>query len=214
MEIKNRSEEINLIMCAFAKAQGAYKKLIANEYCAGGKFANLEAILDSCREALSLNGLAFYQYIELLDEGNGASLLITMLGHESGQYISSRCRVVSGKTDKQTGNTLEIHKRLQALLVLGISPLGDPISKDDNGDDQSDEVLIDSLKKPAITRVIDRQEVLSRHQYKEICIEIGTDTELTQDILTTYRVDSLNDLPASEYHMILKQIRKIRSYKV
>ena len=91
-----RSEAINEIMGALSKAQGDYKPLVANQSVSGRKFANLQAILDAVRDALSTNGLGFFQFIELLDEGSGATLLKTTIGHESGQYIYSCARVVAG----------------------------------------------------------------------------------------------------------------------
>ena len=145
MEERNiyRSTEINEIMGALAKAQGNYKRLVANQNAPGGKFANLQAILEAVRESLSENGLGFFQFIELLDEGSGGALLKTTIGHESGQYISSCARVVAGKTERQTGNIYEIHKRLHALMILGIAPSdNDPIAFDDNGEIIAEQHLI------------------------------------------------------------------------
>src|SRR5690606_21221376 len=101
-----RSPEINIIMQALSKAQGEYKPLIANEEGSGGMFANLEAILSSVREALAKNGLAFYQTIDVLDHGEGASLLRTILGHASGQFISSLARIVPTTTNREMGRLL------------------------------------------------------------------------------------------------------------
>ncbi len=144
-----RSSEINEIMGALSKAQGSYKKLVANQDAPGGKFSNLQSILEAVRESLAKNGLGFFQFIELLDEGSGASLLKTTIGHESGQYISSCARVVTGKTERQTGNIYEIHKRLHALMILGIAPSNnDPVAFDDNGELMAEQHLISSLRKP------------------------------------------------------------------
>ena len=79
-------------MGAIAKAQGNYKRLIPNEDSSVGKFANLQAILDATRESLSANAVSFFQYIQLLDEGSGAALLHTVLGHDSGQCGLERLR--------------------------------------------------------------------------------------------------------------------------
>ena len=91
-----RKEDISLIMGALAKAQGTYKPLEPTQDGPFGKYANLADVLRAVRESLSKNGLAFYQHIELLDEGSGAALLHTVLGHESGQSISSTARVIAG----------------------------------------------------------------------------------------------------------------------
>lgn len=215
MEASNlyRSGEIDKAMGAFAKAQGSYKPLIANEWAAGAKFANLKAILDSVREALSMNGLAFYQYIELLDEGSGAALLKSVLGHESGQYISSCARVITGKTDRQTGNIYEIHKRFHALMLLGIAPSeNDPLSFDDNGSELGDQALIDRVRKPKEqNRVpIDRTDIINNDQYTELMIELDGHEDIAKDIMEVYNISTIADLPRDEYHKAQAKIRHIK----
>ena len=71
---------------------------------AHGKFASLRAILGAVTESLASNTLAFHQHIEILDEGVGASLLVTTLSHESGQHIGSVGRIIAGKTNRRTSN--------------------------------------------------------------------------------------------------------------
>src|ERR1017187_407922 len=166
-----RSDEINLIMGALAKAQGAYKPLQPNEEVGGGIFANLTAILEAVREALSVNGLAFYQYIHLLDEGSGASLLYTVLSHESGQYVSSCSRIVSGATFRETFTGIEAYKRLNALLILGIAPIGkDPLIYDDNGVEQAEKTIIKNLRTSDRSKIPKSQhpDVISKDEYEDL----------------------------------------------
>jgi hypothetical protein len=200
-------------MGALAKAQGSYKPLIANQEASGRKFANLQSILLAVRESLSTNGLGFYQFIELLDEGSGASLLKTTIGHESGQYISSCARVVAGKTDRQTGNTYEVHKRLHALMLLGIAPCdNDPIAFDDNGEMMAEERLKDQLRKPDSPQKIeiDHNDVINKHQYEELLLELTGYSKIAEDIMEAYDIRTLADLPASEYHKARSKILKIK----
>ena len=208
-----RSTDINEIMGALAKAQGTYKPLVANQDAPGGKFANLQAILEAVRESLAKNGLGFYQYIELLDEGSGAALLKTTIGHESGQYISSCARVVTGKTERQTGNIYEIHKRLHALMILGIAPSeNDPVAFDDNGEIMAEQYLISQLRKPDSPKkeVIDRTDVINKTQYEELLIELHGFEKIAKDIMEVYDLSTLADLPASEYHRARAKILKIK----
>jgi hypothetical protein len=208
-----RSEAINEIMGALSKAQGDYKPLVANQSVSGRKFANLQAILDAVRDALSTNGLGFFQFIELLDEGSGAALLKTTIGHESGQYISSCARVVAGKTDRQTGNIYEVHKRLHALMLLGIAPSdNDPIAFDDNGEMMAENHLIASLRKPDSPQKeeIDHNDVINAHQYSELLIELNGFEKIAKDIMETYDIRTLADLPATEYHKARSKILKIK----
>jgi hypothetical protein len=208
-----RSCEINEIMGALAKAQGSYKKLIPNQDAPGGMFANLQAILEATRESLSKNGLGFFQFIELLDEGSGASLLKTTLGHQSGQYIASCARVITGKTERQTGNIYEIHKRLHALMILGIAPsANDPIAFDDNGEILAEQHLISQLRKPdsPTKETIDHTSVINKTQYEELLIELNGFEKIAKDIMEVYDLATLADLPASEYHRARAKILKIK----
>jgi hypothetical protein len=208
-----RSLEINAIMGALAKAQGSYKKLIANQDAPGGRFANLQAILDAVRDSLSDNSLGFFQFIELLDEGSGAALLKTTIGHESGQYIASCARVVTGKTERQTGNIYEIHKRLHALMLLGIAPSGnDPVAFDDNGELMAEQHLISQLRKPDSPKKeeLDRTDVINKTQYEELLIELNGFEKIAKDIMEVYDLATLADLPASEYHRARAKILKIK----
>lgn len=215
MEYNNiyRSSEINEIMGAIAKAQGSYKYLVANQDAPGGKFANLQAILEAVRESLACNGLGFFQFIELLDEGSGAALLKTTIGHSSGQYISSCARVVPGKTERQTGNIYEIHKRLHALMLLGIAPSdNDPIAFDDNGEMMAEQHLVASLRKPDSPQKqeIDRNDVINKTQYEELLIELNGFEKIARDIMEVYDIRTLADLPATEYHRARSKILKIK----
>lgn len=204
-----RSDDINLIMGALASAQGSYKRLKSNQDAPGGKFANLEDILTATRESLSQNGLAFFQYIDLLDEGSGQSLLTSVLGHSSGQWISSKSRIVFGKTDKQTSNTLEINKRLAAAMLLGIAmSSNDPDAYDDNGLEQTENLVLEQIKKPK-GKDIDYNETISKEQYNDLMIELDDYPEIVKGIQETYDIQSLADLPKSEYHPAMRQIRKL-----
>jgi len=206
-----RSAEINLIMGALAKAQGSYKRVIPNRMGVQGKWADIEAILLAARESLSTNGLSFYRYVELLDEGSGAALLWSMLGHESGQYISSCARVVSGKTDRQTGNTYEFHARQHAYLLLGIAPgQYDPELYDDNGEGQAEQSLIQELRKPVDMQQHDRQDTISKEQYNNLLDELDGYDKVAADIMELYKISTLADLPRTEYQQTLAKIRRIR----
>jgi len=210
---KAQSDEIGILLGALSKAQGAYKRLIPNEVCASGKYANLEAILLAIRPAFADNALSFYQRIILLDEGSGAALLKTFIGHESGQFTSTTARVFVGRTDRATGNTTEIHKRLQAMLILGIAPTpGDPIAFDDNGGEQEEDVLVQTIVSGESKRnkVSDPSSVITKSQYNELIISLGEYDDIAKNIMITYKIETLADLPKEVYHDALAKIRRIR----
>jgi hypothetical protein len=209
-QYKTQSDELGLIAGALAKAQGSYKKLIPNEESANGPYANLEAIRLATGPALSENNIAFYQRVILLDKGSGAALIITYLLHDSGQFISTATRVFSGKTDRATGNTQEIHKRLQAMMLCGIAPSkNDPIAYDDDGGEQEEERLIEGLKKPQ-TKTLDPNAVVTKDRYNDLLIELDGYETIAENIKETYKIETLADLPNEVYHDALAKIRRIK----
>lgn len=206
-----RSDDINLIMAALSKAQGSYKSLQPNEDMAGGRFANLTAILDAVRDSLSANEIAFYQYLELKDEGSGASLLWTSLAHSSGQYIATCSRVVVGQTFKETFNAIERYKRLSALSLLGIAPVGrDPLIHDDNGVQEEDRITLRNSRREKNTSKAIESESISTEQYEDLMWELEKYPDIVKGIQKYYNISSIADLPKSEFYNAKAQIRKIK----
>lgn len=209
----NRSESIDLLVAALSKAQGSYKTLVPNTVVPGGKFANLQAILESVREALSSNGLAFYQNVELLDEGGGQQLLKTIIAHSSGQWISTMARIIAGASFRETFNCIEAYRRLNALLLLGIAPSdNDPLIKDDNGLEEHDRQILSALRNPdkPIAKKTEFVDTISNDQYGELMHELEGYDIITKQIQETYNISSLADLPKSEYYTTVGRIRKLK----
>jgi len=182
---------------------------------AHGRFASLRAILAAVREALAENSLALHQHQEILEEGTGASLLVTTLSHESGQHIGSVARIVAGKTDRRTGNIYEIHKRIHAMMILGIAPSEkDPVAFDDDGEEISQENLIEKVRKgkkqPEPT---ENEYTISKDQHDELLIELDGEPEICKDILECYNIDTLADMPREEYHKARARILRIKKNK-
>lgn len=208
---KTRSDDIGTLMGALAKAQGTYKKPKSNQTAPGGSFANLASILDAVRESLSLNEISFYQHVEYLDDGSGGMILETMLGHSSNQWISSLARIVKGKTDRATGNSIENHKRMHASMLLGIAPSDhDPVMFDDNFAESSMEQTLEDTRKPKSERVIDRNDVISLQRYQDLMIELDNYPEFVQSVLDTYNIETLADLPNEEYLGVRKEILNMK----
>src|SRR5437868_805458 len=83
------SEQLNEIFSALAKAQGQIQAAVkdkSNPYFKSS-YSTLDACWDSCRAPLTSNGLSVVQTI---NESEGGKMFITtILGHSSGQFISS-----------------------------------------------------------------------------------------------------------------------------
>lgn len=208
---KTRSEDIGQLMLALSKAQGTYKKPIANQDAPGGPYANLASLLDAVRESLSVNEIGFKQHTENLDDGSGSQILETTIGHSSNQWSTSYVRIPKKKTDRAEGNCLENHKRMQASMLLGIAPSSnDPILFDDNFAESSLEQTLEETRKPKSERVIDRSDVISGQRYQDLLIELDTYPEYVQSILDIYNIDTLADLPNEEYLHVRKEIMNMK----
>lgn len=212
MELKYRSDEIGQIAAAMAKAQGAYKPLIANENGPRGMYANLTATLDAVRDALSVNAVFFTQEEVLLDEGLGALLLKTELMHESGQWVASWARIISGETLRDTGINIEVVARRAAQKLLGIAPSkNDPASWDDDGASMAEKHLMREVRKPLEDqKIVNRNDVIDKRQYDELLLELEGYPKVAQDIMDKHQISTLADLPNSEYHRALVKIREIK----
>jgi len=211
-EPKITTNEIGTLVGALAKAQGTYKALIPNQDAAGGKFANLQAILAATRDSLSSNGLAFFQHIKLLDEGTGATLLVTLLAHESGQKIETVARILPEKTFRETFNRIEAYRRLSALLLLGIAPSDkDPLIWDDHGSEEQDKAVLDELKKPREKKERPSQfgDTITKDQYNEFMFDLEGYEEIAKSIQTSYDITSLADLPKDQYYVVKKEIKRL-----
>jgi hypothetical protein len=206
------SAEIGLLVAALAKAQGTYKPLKANQDSPRGRYGNLEATLDAVRESLSLNGLSFHQYEYVMDEGLGAVILKTIIAHESNQFISSWARLIKGETLRETGTMTETIKRRQAQMLLGIAPSPyDPAGADDDGAEMAEKALMREVRKPREDQKSpDRNDVIDVRQYNELMLELEGYSVIAKDIMKKHQLESLADLPNSEYYQVLTNIRKVK----
>lgn len=120
---------------ALAKAQGQLagaKRGHANDHY-GSKYADLEAVWDAIREPLAANGLAV---IQSFYRGNKGTVLVSVLGHESGEWIRSEVPVkpdprFNKKTGKyevgvhQIASAITYMRRYALMSLVGVSPTDD-----------------------------------------------------------------------------------------
>ena len=122
-----RSETINEIAGALAKAQGAIinpakDKEVTVQTKTGGtykfKYATFDAIVSAVKKPLSDNGLAFVQTTDT--EENSLHLETTLI-HSSGQWMSSTVSVKPAENTVQgLGATLTYLKRYALCALLGV----------------------------------------------------------------------------------------------
>lgn len=122
-----KSESIGKLAEALAKAQGAIegaKKDSKNPFFKSS-YADLASVWEACRKPLSENGLAVVQ-VPLVNMGEEAVLLQTMITHSSGEWISGIMSMKPTKTDPQAiGSTLTYLRRYCLSAFVGIAPEDD-----------------------------------------------------------------------------------------
>lgn len=122
----NRSEQINEISAALAKAQakieGAVKGHINPAF--RSKYADLGAVWDAIREPLTSNGLAVVQQLTTDEAGISCTTLLT---HASGQWIEfAPLTVPLAKRDGHgVGSAATYCRRYSLQAVAGIAPIDD-----------------------------------------------------------------------------------------
>lgn len=148
-----KSDQINELATALAKAQGEFKNPQKNKKVnvrtkTGGsyefEYADFAAIVDAVREPLAKNGLSFVQIGDIED---GHSILITILLHSSGQWLSSKdALLVSPEGGNQNfGSAKTFMKRYALTGILGISADSDD---DANAADGNEATVRDRQRKP------------------------------------------------------------------
>lgn len=124
----NKSESIANLAKALSLAQGQMggaHKGKANPFFKS-VYADLSSVVAAIREPLSSNGLSFVQATEPSDKDE--IRVVTMLMHESGEWLSSTIAIPVSKADAQGyGSAITYAKRYGLQGLLGVP------SEDDDG---------------------------------------------------------------------------------
>jgi len=127
------STDTDKIIPAYIKAEhtiGSVKKTASNPHFRS-KYANLEAVMEACSDALDRNGLAIWQSIT--EEGDR---LITRLYHTSGQWMEGYTPLIIAKNDMQgLGSAYTYARRYGLMAIMGIAP------EDDDGNAASATII-------------------------------------------------------------------------
>lgn len=133
----SKSESIGELAAALAKAQGEIdpaEKTKANDFYRS-KYADLAQVREAAREALTKNGLAVTQTVDL-GHPAGASgwILRSTLMHSSGQWIESVYPIAPVKNDPQGfGSAITYARRFAFAALVGVAST----EADDDGNEAS-----------------------------------------------------------------------------
>ena len=117
----NRSDTLKDLAPALAKAQRSIKAAVKDSVNPHfrSKYADLGAVWEACREALTANGLSVVQMP--VDVADGRVGLTTMLLHESGEFVSSTVSTPLTKNDAQgVGSALTYLRRYALAAMVGV----------------------------------------------------------------------------------------------
>jgi hypothetical protein len=121
----DNSPQLDKLACALAKAQGnitGARKDSANPFFKS-KYADLASCWDACRKPLSDNGLAVIQIPEV---GIEFVTIMTLLVHESGQWIRSRLPMKPKDFSPQSlGSTITYARRYALAAMVGLAQTDD-----------------------------------------------------------------------------------------
>jgi len=205
------SKEITEINSALAKAQGEFTEAIfnrTNPYL-GLQYVDLCNLIKATRPALTKYELALTQFTETPDDGS--TILHTRLLHSSGQFMETRARILPVKNDIGSyESALNCQKRYSYMALLGIVPQEDP------GDDDGELLNVKSGEYIAKTRSEKNDprkqslNVVSKHELEELEAELDGYPDLAQDLLDKLMIQSLADLPSSQYRNTLMRVKKIK----
>ena len=121
------SKELDKLFEAKAKALGALKNAPRTSKSHYGMYADLATVLDTIRKPLSDNGLAVTQSFAPYDDQH--FVLITTLGHSSGQFIRSFLPVKASLQPQALAATATYLKRVELAAIVGVAA-----EDEDNGE--------------------------------------------------------------------------------
>lgn len=121
------SDEIKNIAAALSKAQAQVAPVLKSSQGYGYKYAALDAVMNSARDALAANGLSIVQGVE---QNGDLWVCVTMLTHASGEWMRTECPVFF-KADKKMsdaqafGSAYTYARRYSFQALVGIAPEDD-----------------------------------------------------------------------------------------
>lgn len=208
--LPTQSSELKELFSALAKAQAEMPiadKKSANPYFKT-KYADLVDIVKASRPCLTKYGLSILQPIGI--HPDGTNVLTTILGHSSGQWISSQLRITPPKSDVQTLGSYITYLRRYALASL----IGVVASEED--DDAESVFERENLPKNNndITRnKLDNDEFISKDQIEQLQHELKNFPDIAEDIMAKMKISSLSQIPKLHFFRFIDRIREIKSLR-
>lgn len=117
----DKSEQINELATALAKAQGEIENAIkdSNNPHFKSRYSSLANVVDAYQKVFAKYGLALTQHPSF---GDGGVAVTSFLSHSSGQWMSSTLTTpLSQITPQAIGSALTYMRRYAAMAIAGIA---------------------------------------------------------------------------------------------
>lgn len=170
----NKSESINELAVALAKAQGEIENADKNKVNPHlkSKYADLSEVLNTVRPVLSKFGLSVIQSPSF---SSNIVSVETMLLHSSGQFISDSCSCPVAKQDAQgIGAAITYLRRYSLAAFVGIS------QEDDDGGKQPQQQPAPSQQQPQ------QKPKLDDEKFKSACVKASGNPDLKNKLINNY----------------------------
>lgn len=175
--------QLDELFAALSVAQGQIKAAIADKENThfNFKYADLDACWEACRGPLSENELAVIQLPEVGE--NNAVTMVTILGHSSGQSISSTYTMYPDKTTPQgIASCMTYLRRYMLCAMVGIS----------QEDDDANMASVDPDEYERISKTeVDELLVLADNLFKK-----SADQVVERMLAKVFELTSVKDIPS------------------
>jgi hypothetical protein len=208
----NRSTEIKDLAISLAKAQAEFENAETNKTNPYFKsnYADFASIVSAARPSLTKNGLSVTQ--QIIHQDDGQLILYTTLWHISGQWLSSKLRIVPVKNDVQSvSSAVTYQKRMCYAALIGVT-VGD---NDDDGeaavaitrDTFAKGVALNTKYNPKENTI----EVITKEQREEAEYELAEYPDICEMVLDGLKIQSLADMPKAKFITAMNRIRSIKN---
>ena len=206
----NSSASTKNLMEALAKAQAEYTVAYLNKSNPYTRrpYADYKAVVEASRPALTKYGIAVDQPIIESTDGSLWLHTIMSLGEE---WKQAKMRIILSKNDIQFMHSyVTFLKRINYTMFMGV------VVQDE--DDDAEEAVATSrdvfAKGTALNYNYDGKdhgaEVITKEQLDEFQYELREYPEICEQLLTTFNLRSLADIPKKQYRDVMDKLRGIK----
>jgi hypothetical protein len=209
-----KSDDLKELFMALSKAQGEMNIAGLNKQNPyfKSRYADLTSVVMASRAALFKNGLSVMQ--QIMTNEDGASILHTILGHGSGQFIESRVRIVPPKNDIQSVSSYTTYlKRMCYASLIGVVT-GD---EDDDGEAAVATERDTMAKGVALNNKYNAREEsyepITKEQLDDLEYELQEHPDIAQQVMDGLKIQSIADIPKSKFNIAIRRVREIKNMR-